>query len=141
MKLRRPFALLTSIAMLHLSVVGGDAACLTQGAEGHHAAKASGGTIAQPAMEMDGHLMPMAGASDAPVVSVARGATADVPPCEIPAQQHCCEALMGCSVAGAINSDRQPLASNVLSAPRISEAPHDAPASFASAPEPPPPKA
>jgi hypothetical protein len=141
MRLRRHFALLTSIALLHLSVVGGDAVCLTHGAEGHHAAKSSAGTVAEHAMEIDGHVMPMAEATEAPAVSSARVAKADAPPCEIPAQQHCCQSLVGCSVAGAVTSERQALATGVLSAPRIREAVHDAPASFASAPEPPPPKA
>jgi hypothetical protein len=141
MKLRRLFALFTSVAMLHLVVVGGDAVCLTHGAEGHHAATSSGGTVAERAMETDGHVMAMVEAAEAPVASAAPVAKADVPPCEIPAQQHCCEALVGCSVAGAVTSERQVLPSSMVSAPRISEAAHDAPASFASAPEPPPPKA
>src|SRR2546423_15406401 len=99
MKLRRLFALLSSIAMLHLSVVGGDAVCLTHGANDHHAAKSNGRTTAEHTMAMDGHAIPMAEAAEAPVESAARVATASVPPCEIPAQQHCCEALVGCSVA------------------------------------------
>jgi hypothetical protein len=141
MKLRHPLALLTSIAMLHLSVVGGDAACLTHGAPEHHAARSSGGALADGAMEMDGHVMPMAEAAEAPVVSAAGVARADVPPCEAPSQQHCCEALVGCGVAGAVAGEQQMLASGVLPATRIHEALHDAPASFAPAPEPPPPKA
>jgi hypothetical protein len=141
MKLRRLFALLTSVAMLHLSILGGDAICLTHGAGRHHATKSSDGTTAEHATDVDGHVMPMAEAGEAPMVSAALFAKADVPPCEIPAQQHCCEALVGCSVAGAVTSEREVLASGVLPAPRIREAAHDAPASFASAPEPPPPKA
>jgi hypothetical protein len=140
-KLRRVFALLTSVTMLHLSVLSGDAVCLTHGAEGHHASTSRVGTTAEHAMEMHGHVMPLPEAAEAPVVSGARVATAAVPPCEIPAQQHCCEALVGCSVAGAVTSEREVLAAGLVSEPGISEAAHDAPASFASAPEPPPPKA
>ena len=141
MRPRRLFALLTSIAMLHLSVVAGDAACLTQGAERHHTATSSGATIAEVAMELDGHVMPMADARGAAVENGTRVARADVPPCELPTQPHCCEAVVGCSAPSAVTSERQLLVSRVAAAGQVGGAVDDAPSSFASSPEPPPPKA
>jgi hypothetical protein len=142
MKLRRLFALLTSVAMLHVSVAAGDAACLTRDGE-HHAARSGGGAVATDAMAMHGHLMPAAEVADAPAMSAASAPPpkADVPPCEAPTQQHCCDALVGCNVAGAVTSEHDVLAPSVSYSARIREALHDAPASFAPAPEPPPPKA
>jgi hypothetical protein len=139
MRFRRLLALLTSAAMLHLSVVAGDAACATHGANGNHAAMAS--DAAEHEMWMDGHLMPTATGAEVSVASAAPVARSGTPPCEIPAQQHCCEALAGCSVDSAVTSAQQRLASTVSPASRIRVALLDAPASFASAPEPPPPKA
>jgi hypothetical protein len=139
MGFRRLFALLTSVTMLHLSVVAGDPACVTHRANGHHAVSSSG-AMAEHAMPMDGHVMPMAAATGAHL-SAAPVAESDTSPCEIPAQQHCCEALIGCRVATAVTSAHQALAATVLPAERIRVALHDAPASFAPAPEPPPPKA
>jgi hypothetical protein len=88
---------------------------------------------------MAGHEMPMA--ADAHVVSAAAVASSDIPPCETPAQQHCCEAVAGCGVVGAVAGEAFVLASAVRPAARIREAMDDAPASRAPAPEPPPPKA
>ena len=140
MTLRRLLALLTSATMLHLSVVAGDSACATHGAGGHHAASAVVGESTDHAAAMDGHVMPTVAVASVPKVNATPAATS-APPCEVPTQQHCCEAQVGCSVTGAVVSAHQVLASAVPSAPRIREALHDAPASFAPAPEPPPPKA
>ncbi len=52
MILRRLTSLLTAAAVLHLSVVAGDAACATHGAGDHHSTSGN-------AMPMDGHSMPM----------------------------------------------------------------------------------
>jgi hypothetical protein len=140
MRFRRLFALLTSVTMLHLSVVAGDPACATHRANGHHAASSNGMAMAEHAMPVDGHVMPMAAATEEQP-SAAPVSDSDTSPCEIPAQRHCCEALIGCSVATAVTSAHQALATIVLPVERIRVALHDAPASFASAPEPPPPKA
>jgi hypothetical protein len=141
MKLRRLFALFTSVAMLHLSVAAGDAACLSRSGGGHHAATSSGGAVAGDAMPMHGHAMPVADVAEGPAMTAASVAKADVPPCEIPAQQRCCDALVGCTLVGAITSERDVLAPRTSYSARIRETLHDAPASFAPAPEPPPPKA
>lgn len=136
MILRRLFALLTSVTMFHLSVVAGDAACAAHGAAGHDMnAAAMHGTPAAASMSDDA--MPMEASPTAERGAVKSGA----PPCEVPAQQHCCEALVGCSVASAVTSAVQSLAPAISPAARIPAAVNDAPASFASAPEPPPPKA
>jgi hypothetical protein len=143
MKLRRLFALLTSVTMLHLTVVAGDAACATHGASGHHAAMARGGGTADHLMPMDGQAMPTATGAGASVASTAPVAKSGAPPCEVPTQQHCCDALVagGCSVDSGVISAHDALASAVSPAARIRVAVDDAPASFAPAPEPPPPKA
>ena len=83
----------------------------------------------------DGHEASMSAAAGVPK------AASDTTPCEIPAQHNCCEALAGCTVAGAITSALQIVAATALPTTRVREALHDAPASFAQAPEPPPPKA
>jgi hypothetical protein len=139
MKLRRLSALLTSAAMLHLWVATGDAACVQHGTQRHHATPSNPASVAEHATGMDGHVMTTE-VSDAPAFAV-HVAKADLPPCDAPAQQHCCDTVVGCSVSGVVTSERQLLASTVLSASHIQEARHDAPASFAPAPEPPPPKA
>jgi hypothetical protein len=141
MTLRRLFALLTSVTMLHLTVVSGDPACATHGAGEHHAGQASGAGAMPGAMPMDGHAMPMAEVAGATVTSAATVATLGAHPCEIPAQQHCCEALVGCSVDSAAAGEPLVLVAGLSPATRISAAPDDLPASFAPAPEPPPPKA
>lgn len=132
MRLRRILALLTSVTMLHLSVVAGDAACASHGTNGDH------GAVSAHAMPMDGHAMPMAGATEHHDAVMA---TSDAPPCETPVQEHCCDAVVGCGGAGLLAAAEHPFAVTAPRAPRIREALHDAPASFASAPEPPPPKA
>ena len=119
MRFRRLFALLTSVTMLHLRVVAGDTACATHGIDGHHGASSQ----AVPA-----HAMPM-------------GGKAGTPPCDLPTQQHCCEALVGCGVDSAVTVAHEGFVAGASASGRILIVPHAAPASFASAPEPPPPKA
>lgn len=123
--------------MLHLTVVAGDAACVTHRADGHHAAKAG----AAHAMSVSGHSMQMTEDASASVLSASPGAKSGAPPCEVPTQPRCCQALVGCSVDGAVSSARVVLATTVSPAARICVAPDDVPASFAPAPELPPPKA
>ncbi|MFL5608618.1 MAG: hypothetical protein ACJ8AD_19335 [Gemmatimonadaceae bacterium] len=140
MRCRRLFALLTSAAMLHLSVAG-NAACAPGDLQEHHAMTPGSETVAERAMRTDGHVMPAPEANEPATLSAGRVGKADLPPCETPVQQHCCDAVVGCGVIGAVTSHQHLLAPRVLSAPRIEEALHDAPASFVPAPEPPPPKA
>ena len=139
---RRLVALLTSVTMLHLAVASGESACVSPAMSQHHAAMASSADI-ETDVSMSGHVMPMAAAAASASAdrgtSVTTGGTADVPPCEIPTQQHCCGALVGCGVSIAIANATQMIASTVSPATRIRVALHDAPASFAPAPEPPPP--
>jgi len=141
---RRLVALFTSVTMLHLAVASGESACASPAMTQHHAAMASSAG-SETDVSMSGHVMPLAAAAGSASAdhgtSVAIVDTADVPPCEIPTQQHCCGALVGCSVSIAITNATQVIASTVSPAARIRVALHDAPASFAPAPEPPPPKA
>jgi hypothetical protein len=134
MKHRRLLALLTSAAMLHLSVVAGDAACATHGTGGHHT------TAARPTSMHDHEMATVDHAGDS-VPSATAAAKPGAPPCEVPSQQHCCDAQAGCSVDSAAASGPTALVAAIVPAGRVHAAPDDAPASFASAPEPPPPKA
>ncbi|MEO7714545.1 MAG: hypothetical protein ABIV10_16650 [Gemmatimonadaceae bacterium] len=143
--IRRLVALLTSVTMLHLSVASGESACASPTMSQHHSVMASSAGERQAVVTVAGHVMPM-GAADGAASAVhgmpaSTAGSADVPPCEIPTQQHCCGALVGCSVSIAITNATQVIASTVSPAARIRVALHDAPASFAPAPEPPPPKA
>jgi hypothetical protein len=134
MKSRRLLALLTSVAMLHLSVVAGDAACATHGGATHHGATAG--------METTSHLMRTADHVERSAVSSDDfTATRTLPPCEIPTQAHCCDALAGCGISGALAQVGDGADAAITAAVRMRVAPDDAPASFAPAPEPPPPKA
>lgn len=142
--IRRLVALLTSVTMLHLAVASGESACASPAMTQHHAAMASSAGGKTDA-SLSGHAMPMASSTGAASAdhgsSITTAGTADVPPCEIPTQQHCCGALVGCTTSIAIANATQVIGSTVSPAARIRVALHDAPASFASAPEPPPPKA
>jgi hypothetical protein len=132
MRLRRFFALLTSITLLHLSVVSGDAACATHGTNGETS------MMSGHEMPTDGHPMPMPAATQAGGAAVV---TSDAPPCETPVALHCCDAVAGCGPTGIIARSLNAVALERPLAARISRLLDDAPASFASAPEPPPPKA
>ena len=142
---RRLIAILSSLTMLHLSVVSGESACASPAMVQHHAAMTSSADASESERLMSGHAMPMEAVEGAESAthggSAGTTGSAGVPPCEIPTPQHCCGALVGCSVSIAITDATQVIASTVLPAARIRVALHDAPASFAPAPEPPPPKA
>lgn len=141
MRFRPLFALLTSVTMLRLSVAAGDAACATHGVNGHRAARGSAAHPTEHATAMHGHMMPMAHDAEASVSSAVPIAKSGALPCEVPTQQRCCEALVGCSVDSAVSGAREVLAAVVTPAARIRVAPDDVPTSFAPAPEPPPPRA
>ena len=142
---RRLIALLSSVTMLHLSVASGEAACASPAMTQHHSAMASSAGARDASMPMLGHAMPMVAAEGAASavhgMSASSAGIAGVPPCESPTQQRCCGALLGCTVSTAIAAATQAIGSTVSPAARIRVALHDAPASFAPAPEPPPPKA
>jgi hypothetical protein len=110
-------ALLTSVSMLHLSLVGGDLPCATHASGGAHA---SGGVH-----EMAG--MPMH--PDAP--------TDD---CATPIQPRCCDVMAGCSVTAALGvlTHASTATTPDVALPRTAAM---QPASILTAPEPPPPKA
>ena len=110
MPLRRLVALLSSLAMIHLTVVVGEASCVTPAA---------------PSAEAHEH----------------HAAPTETPPADQPAQQQCCEAMIACSVASDVTQARVLLASGSAPSRQSSTPIHDAPASFAAPPEPPPPKA
>jgi hypothetical protein len=138
MRLRRLFALLTSAAMLHLTVVAGDAACATHGA---NAMKAGDAAARGRGMPMSAHVMSATTDESGATVGEGSAARSGTPPCEVPTQPHCCDALVGCSVASAVTDAHEAVVATASSSARILAARHDAPASFAPAPEPPPPKA
>jgi hypothetical protein len=131
MRIRRVLALLTSVTTLHLSVASGDSACATHETNGDH------GATSAHAMPMDAHAMPMPSAT---VSHASIAATSDVPPCDVPVQLHCCDAVAGCGATSLVAGGEYAVASATIFTASIREWIHDAPASFASAPEPPPPK-
>ena len=132
MMLRRLLALLSMVPMLHLSVAAGSSACAT-----HPAAAAD---LTRDAAGASHHV-------DHDVTAGARMADAgtprasDAPPCESTTQQHCCEAVAPCTMHGLVSATSSDPAPAPEASARVGGAAPDAPASFASAPEPPPPKA
>jgi hypothetical protein len=134
MMLRRLAALVTAITLFHGSVAAGASVCPPPAAGGH-AAAASG----HDAAPMSDHVMAMSHDVRADVGSST--ARIDTPPCEMPLQHHCCDLVAGCGSAVVAAAARRDLASDPPVASRIRESLHDVPASFAPAPEPPPPKA
>jgi hypothetical protein len=137
---RRFVALLLSLTMLHLSVVAGDAACATHDAGAQHASRADHAARGEQVVLAHGHVMiPDVGHQAA--MSTARDPGSRMPPCDVPAQQHCCDALVGCSVASAVASAPQSPAPRTSRSARVGVALDDEPTSLAAAPEPPPPKA
>jgi hypothetical protein len=126
--------------MLHLSAVAGDAACATHGANGHHQAP-DASAVAEHSAAMHGHEMATAAHVAISMSSARPIVKSSAPPCEVPTQQHCCDALVGCSVDSATASGPEVMTAAISPATRIRVALVDVPASFASAPEPPPPKA
>ncbi len=123
MILRRVAALFVLLTTFHFSVVAGDLACADHGAS---AAASS-------------HAMPMdMGASHDVHAAAAESAE---PPCEVPAQQHCCEAVAGCSITGVASSPERPAGQQLADARAVRHPASRALSSLAVAPEPPPPKA
>jgi hypothetical protein len=120
--MRRFFAAATCLAMLHLSLVGGDLACATHGV--HRVASATREDTAMPDHDAMHHASGDRQSSD----------------CPTPSLPHCCDALAACGPAIALGS-------GVTDMPTVS-APFGLPHAIASplisrsrGPEPPPPKA
>jgi hypothetical protein len=140
---RRFFALLASVAILHLTVSAGYSGCASHAADDDLALQGIGRAAEQP-MPAHGHEMAAAHRPGAPSALGLRAApvaqSADSP-CESLPPQQCCETLVGCGTFGAIAGARHAFVPAAAYAARIVELLRDAPPSFATAPEPPPPKA
>lgn len=134
MTLRRLAGLVTAVTLFHGSVAAGGSVCPSAGLGGH-AVAASG----HDAARVTEHAMAMS--RDARPDMGSPAARSDAPPCEMPVQHPCCEVIAGCGIAVATAAAHHDPASDPRAAARIGESLHDAPASFAPAPEPPPPKA
>lgn len=116
-----------AVAMLHLWVTPGAAACVDHGAiVTHHAAKSPTGGL-NPAHGHDAH------AGD----GVAERSSA--PPCDVPAQPSCCSVTAGCATIG-LASHSSPATAALTDAAPAHDAPADVPRPGRAAPEPPPPK-
>ena len=120
LSLRRIASMLTMLVMLHLALVGGDAACAEHG---EHRAMAR---------------MSEAAAHDAAASHEAHHAS-DRAPCEAPATAHCCDALASCAMValGAPVGTSVSIVVGAVAPPAASRAL----LSRASGPEPPPPRA
>ena len=115
-----------ALAMLHLSVTPGAAACVDHGAMvTHHAATS----------------LPIA-LQHVPAHSHSSGALAEQspsPPCDAPAQPSCCSVIAGCATIGLVSHLSAPAPVLPEGTP-VQETQADVPMSRRAAPEPPPPK-
>jgi hypothetical protein len=115
-----------ALAMLHLSVTPGAAACVDHGAMvSHHVATS----------------LP-SGLQHAPAHTHAGGALAEqspVPPCDVPVQPSCCSVIAGCATIG-LASHLSTATPALPDAAPVHETQADVPMSRRAAPEPPPPK-
>ena len=115
-----------ALAMLHLSVTPGAAACIDHGAMVSHHGVTS---------------LPIA-LQHAPAHAHASGALAEqapVPPCDAPAQPSCCSVIAGCATIGLVSHLSTATPALPDAAP-VHEMQADVPTSRRVAPEPPPPK-
>jgi hypothetical protein len=124
--LRRIAALLTAVSMLHLSAASLDAACATHDAPDREAAA--------HAMPMDDHGTMASHESAEPGMDAAGDS------CEIPVQPGCCTSQVGCNTIGVV-SPVERTTRRMPAERRLRVVLNDAPPSFVTAPEPPPPKA
>jgi hypothetical protein len=131
MLLRRIVALLTMLASFHLTVATGDASCAPHADD----ARAAAGTEMTPAHA--GHAMSEPAASPG-AASLDDGGVA---PCETATGAPCCDAAVPCVDHGLASATRAVSATAPAPAARIGAAAGDAPPSYATPPEPPPPKA
>jgi hypothetical protein len=115
-----------ALAMLHLSLTPGAAACVDHGAMISHRVATS---------------LPSA-LQHAPAHTHASAALAEqtpAPPCDVPAQPSCCSAIAGCATIG-LASHLSTATPALPDAAPVHETQADVPMSRRAAPEPPPPK-
>ncbi|GAC1646950.1 MAG: hypothetical protein NVS4B3_00240 [Gemmatimonadaceae bacterium] len=141
MIVRRFVALLTTLAMLHLSATAGDFACAQHGGQRDQRISVTVAAIVHQVSGSDDEMV-MTGARHvhgARSLALATGESR-TPPCESPVLPRCCGGFANCSVTSAVaKRDQIPAIPAVAS--RVQVALVDAPPSFRPAPEPPPPKA
>lgn len=125
--IRRLAAAVMAVALLHLSVAAGDAACVEHDAMGgRHGATVPAEAVHRASVH-DAH---------------AGGDVAEqtpAPRCDAPIQPSCCDIAAGCSAIG-LTSHVAPAPSALLHAVPGHDTSVDAPTSRRAAPEPPPPK-
>jgi hypothetical protein len=129
--MRRVTALLTSLFLLHLILVGADLTCTKHGAQ-------TAGAVAHT--EMSSHEGDVGHANHHGPVQPAGSRHADDRSCEIPTLPACCQALASCGVTIAGNSSADASDLSHLAAGVVGVA-DGAPASWTLEPDPPPPKA
>ena len=124
--------LLTTLSMLHLSLVGGDLACASHETAGR----------AMPGMVMEGpsHEAASAMAMDAPAGSPAQASAQPAKDCAAPSQGRCCEAMTSCGLSTTASVVERLVSESLppVATPRLPTAVLE---SVLAAPEPPPPKA
>ena len=135
----RVSGLVTMVFMAHLTLVGSDLACASHshGAMGHSMAHGMPGDMA--AMSPTASHDVDAGASHE-VADAGQSSASDTPPCEVPATDHCCDAMAGCAVTLVVDHAAANPAITGASA-RVVGLRTNTPSSRLTAPEPPPPKA
>jgi hypothetical protein len=123
MAARRVAGIAVALLMMHLTFVGADFACAQHGTT-----------------SAVGHEHAMAHHQAHAIAVHVEDAGSGQPPCEIPSQPQCCQALTSCTIAAALDGD-----SRSTSVPfahvGIASALMRAPLSRIVAPDPPPPKA
>ena len=125
--IRRLAAAVMALAMLHLSVTPGDAACVAHDAMVTRHVSMPPVSSLQHAPAHDAH----AGEGLAERMPV--------PPCDTPAQPSCCSVMEGCATIG-LTSHLSPAAPALPDAAPVHETPAKVLTSRRAAPEPPPPK-
>ncbi len=133
---RRLLALVTTLSMLRGSASLGEVACTAvPDVRASAAVTADAMSGSSMTMQMHGSEHTMTTALRADV-----SAAGDSAP-EHTAERPCCDAMASCTNSGAVPSGHEIAQSLIMRTPRIREAGGELVASFASAPEPPPPKA
>ena len=130
--MRRLFAMLTTLSMLHLSLVAGDLACAT-----HHADGAPmEGMVSAEGLHGDASM------NSAMTASASHGhdAAQPAPKCSTPVRPDCCEATTSCSVVTTVASVERAMSPDMPAA-ATPELPSAVLESVLTAPDTPPPKA
>ena len=129
----RLFALLTSLSMLHLMLVGSDLACATHSANGH-------GTMAMSARHATRSNVENASGDAVGEYIADHGSARPATDCATPTQTHCCEAMSSCGVTTTVTT-REHLATRSTPASKTPQYEASTLVSVLTAPDPPPPKA